>query len=1242
VKNWGSWLIAAGTLTVVVCAGFAPAVSAQLSSQDKNCIATFNKSVRKVAKAHGQIISKCLKDFSRGKLISTTPEGCLLEDPTGSLQRAVLKETAKTTEKCSAGIPGFGATPIGDALLTTVVGQINLIHSTYAFNLDSAMLIAPAGAACQARVGAALMRCEDTRLKEFAKCVKIGLRSGAILDEPSLTAYCLGTGGSGQPDVFGNGKIALDCTSRITSEITARCGTTDLALAFPACGTSNPTDAANCLKRASACQLCLLTTEVDALSRDCDLFDDGNTANGSCGSECGDGVVQLTEGCDDGDTDAGDGCSASCTVEGGWNCSGEPSVCTPNCGDGNLDPGETCDDSDTASGDGCSNACTVESGFSCTGEPSVCTPNCGNGDVTSGEDCDDGDTNSGDGCSSSCDVEAGYNCSGEPSVCTFVCGNGTFQNGETCDDGDAGSGDGCSSVCTIEAGWLCSGQPSLCTPLCGDGLIRGSETCDDDDALSGDGCSTACLAEPGFACNGEPSNCIPVCGDGFIRGFETCDDVDSMSGDGCSGGFCLQEAGYTCTGQPSVCIFNCGDGNLDPQEECDDGDLMGGDGCAANCMPEPGYACGGQPSVCTPTCGNALLNVSEECDDANITNGDGCTASCQNESGYLCTVPGLACTPFDVFIDSPAHGIFTTASSIVITGHYTTLLPGQVSVTINGVPAGSVNEVLRTYSHTLPLSASAIFNPVKVTLTNTANGDDVHARIVVINGQSVADGAFSPQSVALRINDSGLDSVEPLVAELAGGQFDFGSLIPVGMVLADECFIEVIGCWGSARVSIANPPPSIGALTLALDSKVNVVFADIRVNNIRIDIDIDGSGLVPDCGLRLTANQMIITGDYAMSPKVGDESNIDVNLVGAASASFAGFNDDFTSGLCDAPIIGDIIGLFLPDIEDFAVDAITGFVNDPDGGGPQDSPIADGIESALEGISISGPIGEGVGLMFESPLFTVAEDNNGITFGSNSRFQVSVGSGPGQCIPPSGAPNFTASYSLTEAFPTFGPNTPVGNVPYGLGIAISSSGFNQLLRGQTECGLMRVSLTEIDLDGSGGSPPLAINAGLLSLIIPEFGQLAPTTVLRIEIAPTLAPIVTGNAGPGGELTELRLSHVSLKVIETGPETLWLGGALDARMGINLAFLPDGSGLSIGLSTPQPGNLTVAIIDNPLGANEAQVETVLPALVTPLIPDLAGALSGFPLPQFFGLAVDGLEVSRVGHFLSLYANLEPVP
>jgi hypothetical protein len=512
----------------------------------------------------------------------------------------------------------------------------------------------------------------------------------------------------------------------------------------------------------------------------------------------------------------------------------------------------------------------------------------------------------------------------------------------------------------------------------------------------------------------------------------------------------------------------------------------------------------------------------------------------------------------------------------------------------------------------------------------------------VVAGQSVADGALSPQSVAMRVNDTGLDTLEPLVGDLAASQLDLATLLPPGTVLADECFINAIGCWGSAQVKIASPPPSFSDLSLALDSKTNVVGANITVSNLRVDIEIDGSGLVPDCRLRITANAMPLTGDYALQPDAGDPSSIDVNLVGSIGVGFVGFNHQFTSGLCDAPIIGDIIQAVLPDIQQFATDGIRGFLSDPDGGGPQDSPIADAIETTLAGVSIAGAIGSGLGVQLAAPLFAITEDPVGLTLGAHSSFTVSVGNGPGQCIPPPGAPNLLASYSKPEVFPTFGANTPLGNDPYGVGIAISTAGFNQLLKAQTECGIMRTSLTTIDLDGDGGVPPLPITSTLLSLLAPEFGQLPPNTPLRVDIAPTMAPIVTGNPGPGGQLTELKIAHVAVLVVEPGPETVWLGGAFDTRLGMDLDFLPDGSGLAVTLAEPLEADMLMTVIYNPLGTNEAQLEAALPGIIRPLIPQLAGALSGFPVPQFFGMNLAGVEVSKNGEFMSLFANLVPAP
>jgi len=108
-------------------------------------------------------------------------------------------------------------------------------------------------------------------------------------------------------------------------------------------------------------------------------------------AQCGDGIKAGSEACDDSNTAAGDGCSATCTVEQYYNCTTSgtnPSVCTGEqsacveyhlssnglklgravrCGDGFRVLSEGCDDANTVNNDGCNSTCGVEPGWTCQG-----------------------------------------------------------------------------------------------------------------------------------------------------------------------------------------------------------------------------------------------------------------------------------------------------------------------------------------------------------------------------------------------------------------------------------------------------------------------------------------------------------------------------------------------------------------------------------------------------------------------------------------------------------------------------------------------------------------------------------------------------------------------------------------------------------------------------------------------------------------------------------------------------------
>ena len=133
--------------------------------------------------------------------------------------------------------------------------------------------------------------------------------------------------------------------------------------------------------------------------------------NAPCVPDCGDGIVLSPyEQCDPAapGTNMDKACSSTCKYNDGWACTGSPPSChQTKCGDGKVEGSEGCDDGNTKPNDGCSPTCHFEP--NCSSSTGTCTSKCGDGLVVN-EECDDGNTNDGDGCSHDCKVEGGWEC----------------------------------------------------------------------------------------------------------------------------------------------------------------------------------------------------------------------------------------------------------------------------------------------------------------------------------------------------------------------------------------------------------------------------------------------------------------------------------------------------------------------------------------------------------------------------------------------------------------------------------------------------------------------------------------------------------------------------------------------------------------------------------------------------------------------------------------------------------------
>ncbi len=386
-------------------------------------------------------------------------------------------------------------------------------------------------------------------------------------------------------------------------------------------------------------------------------------------SSCGNGIVEGVEVCDDANNAAGDGCSANCSVEAGWACVGQPSVCAELCGNGVQDAGEQCDGAALGAqtceslGQGYVGG-TLGCAINCTFNTAGCElPTCGNGVLDAQEQCD-GVLLNGQTCESVGAYVGGTllclpSCAFDLSGCLpITCGDGIVSATEACDDGNSSSGDGCNILCNIETGWACTGEPSTCTVLCGNNQLDAGEQCDGAQ-LGGQGCTDLGFDQGTLACASsctfDTAGCSTFsCGDSQVTGVEQCDGAN-LDGQTCQSVGAFVGGALVCTSgcafDVSGCIpITCGDGIVSAGEQCDDNDTQSGDGCNAACQVENGWVCSGEPSTCQPSCGNAVWDPGEACDGADLHGGTcqsqgfaggtlGCTAGCTfDTSGCLASV----------------------------------------------------------------------------------------------------------------------------------------------------------------------------------------------------------------------------------------------------------------------------------------------------------------------------------------------------------------------------------------------------------------------------------------------------------------------------------------------------------------------------------------------------------------------------------------------------------------------------
>ncbi|MBN2342042.1 MAG: DUF4215 domain-containing protein [Deltaproteobacteria bacterium] len=262
---------------------------------------------------------------------SGTPRGDsdVPQDSGDSDSTADGSDTVRTDSDSGAGMDSDSATDTGGTVGDSDSSTISVIHmepDTLAvtewpfdeYNIDTAPKDTDTASVCGDGVLAANEACDDGNTEDSDGCSPdcLEVEEQYLCIPPGVPCHLIASCGDGAislPELCDDGNVEKGdgCSDLCQTEIGFECTGEPSDCTKTQCG-DNSVDGAESCDDGN-------TIPFDGCSADCQL--EPNCSDGSCVSECGDGLLLgATEECDDGNHLSGDGCSAVCEVEPGYTC----------------------------------------------------------------------------------------------------------------------------------------------------------------------------------------------------------------------------------------------------------------------------------------------------------------------------------------------------------------------------------------------------------------------------------------------------------------------------------------------------------------------------------------------------------------------------------------------------------------------------------------------------------------------------------------------------------------------------------------------------------------------------------------------------------------------------------------------------------------------------------------------------------------------------------------------------------